>query len=78
MDITLSHDAECVQKKVGAKFTRQAVKATLATRFTAAEIAAKLHITEAKGVEVQQERADELEKRAGGFWGRLKKAFSRR
>ncbi len=77
--ITLSLDAECVLKVEAKEFrTRKAVKATLATRFTAAEIAAKLHITEAKGVEVQQERADELEKRAGGFWGRLKKAFSRR
>lgn len=76
--ISLSLDAECVLKVEAKEFrTRKAVKATLATRFTAGEIAARLHMSEAKGVEVQQKRADELEKRAGGFWGRLKKAFAR-
>ena len=76
--ISLSLDAECVLKVEAREFrTRKAVKATLATRFTAEEIAARLHMSAAKGVEVQQKRADELEKRAGGFWGRLKKAFAR-
>ena len=76
--VSLSLDAECVLKVEAREFrTRKAVAATLATRFTGEEVAKRLHITEAKSAEAQATRGQELEKRAGGFWGRLKKALSR-
>lgn len=76
--ITLSLDAECVLKVEAREFrTNKVVQATLATRYTSDQIAKKLGISDAQRVKSQEGRAAELEKRAGGFWSRLKKVFGR-
>ena len=76
--ITLGLDAECVLRVEAREFrTRQVVRSTLATRYTSEEIAQRLGITTEKREAVNKSRGDELEKRAGGFWGKLKGLFKR-
>ncbi len=76
--VTVSLDAECVVTVEAKEFrTRKTVKSTLATRYTNDEIAQKLGISQAKREEATKARGEELEKRAGGFWGRLKSLFKR-
>ena len=76
--ITLSLDAECVLKVEAREFkTRQVVRSTLATRYTTDEIAQRLGISQEKRSAVNRSREEELGKRAGGFWGRLKRLFGR-
>ncbi len=76
--VTVSLDAECVVRVEAREFrTRREVKATMATRYTNEELAQKLGISQAKRDEAQRARGAELEKRAGGFWGKLKSLFRR-
>jgi molecular chaperone DnaK (HSP70) len=76
--VTVSLDAECVVTVEAREFrTRKTVKSTLATRYTSDEIAQKLGISQAKRDEANKSRGEELEKRAGGFWGKLKSLFKR-
>ncbi|MFT3713337.1 MAG: TIGR02266 family protein [Archangium sp.] len=77
--VTLSLDAECVLRVEAREFkTRTVVRSTLATRYTTDEIASRLGITAEKAAQVNKSREEELEKRAGGFWGKLKGLFSRK
>ncbi len=76
--VTINLDAECVlQVEARELRTRKVVRATLATRYTSDEIAQKLGISQSKRDEAQRARGEELEKRAGGFWGKLKGLFKR-
>ncbi|MGV3621428.1 MAG: TIGR02266 family protein [Archangium sp.] len=76
--VTVGLDAECVLRVEAREFrTRSVVRSTLATRYTNDEIAAKLGISQTKREEATRTRGEELEKRAGGFWGKLKKLFGR-
>jgi molecular chaperone DnaK len=76
--ITVSLDAECVLKVEAREFrTRRAVQTTLATRYTSDEVAKRLNITAEKRAQTDQKRSEELGSRAGGFWSRLKRVFSR-
>jgi len=76
--VTLGLDAECVLRVEAREFkTRTVVRATLATRYTTEEIAQRLGITAEKSAAVNKSRGDELEKRAGGFWNKLKGLFGR-
>ncbi len=76
--ITLGLDAECVLRVEAREFrSRQVVRSTLATRYTSEEIAQKLGISTEKVVAANKSRGDELEKRAGGFWSKLKSLFKR-
>jgi uncharacterized protein (TIGR02266 family) len=76
--ITLGLDAECVLRVEAREFrSRQVVRSTLATRYTSEEIAQRLGISTEKREAVNKSRGDELEKRAGGFWGKLKGLFKR-
>ena len=76
--VTVGLDAECVLRVEAREFrTRSVVRSTLATRYTSDEIASKLGISQAKREEATKTRGEELEKRAGGFWGKLKKLFGR-
>ena len=76
--ITLSLDAECVLKVEAREFrTRKVVQATLASRYTTDEVAKRLGISAEKRAETNQKRSEELGQRAGGFWSRLKRVFSR-
>ncbi|MFZ5446672.1 MAG: TIGR02266 family protein [Myxococcota bacterium] len=76
--ITLGLDAECVLRVEAREFkTRQVVRATLATRYTTEEIAQRLGISAEKRAAVNKSRNEELEKRAGGFWSKLKGLFKR-
>ncbi|MER2562065.1 MAG: TIGR02266 family protein [Myxococcaceae bacterium] len=76
--ITVSLDAECVLKVEAREFrTRKVVQATLASRYTTDEVARRLGISAEKRAETNQKRSEELGQRAGGFWSRLKRVFSR-
>ncbi|MDP3234279.1 MAG: TIGR02266 family protein [Myxococcales bacterium] len=76
--ITISLDAECVLKVEAREFrTRKVVQTTLATRYTSDEVAKRLNITAEKRAQTDQQRAQELGGRAGGFWSKLKRVFSR-
>ena len=76
--VTLSLDAECVLQVEAREFrTRTVVRSTLATRYTSEEIAQRLGISQEKRDAVNKSRGEELEKRAGGFWGKLKSLFTR-
>ncbi len=76
--VTLGLDAECVLRVEAREFkTRTVVRSVLATRYTTEEIAQRLGISAEKQAAVNKSRHDELEKRAGGFWGALKKIFKR-
>ncbi len=76
--ITVSLDAECVLKVEAREFrTRKVVQATLASRYTTDEVAKRLGISAEKRAETNQKRSEELGQRAGGFWSRLKRVFSR-
>ena len=76
--ITISLDAECVLKVEAREFrTRKVVQTTLATRYTSDEVAKRLNITAEKRAQTDQKRSEELGGRAGGFWSRLKRVFSR-
>ncbi|MBL8938557.1 MAG: TIGR02266 family protein [Archangium sp.] len=76
--ITISLDAECVLKVEAREFrTRKVVQATLASRYTSDEVAKRLGISAEKRAEANQKRGEELGQRAGGFWSRLKRVFSR-
>jgi molecular chaperone DnaK len=76
--VTLGLDAECVLRVEAREFrTRTVVRSTLATRYTSEEIAHRLGITTEKREAVNKSRGEELEKRAGGFWGKLKSLFKR-
>ncbi|MBL8956394.1 MAG: hypothetical protein JNK82_36810, partial [Myxococcaceae bacterium] len=57
--------------------TRKAFKSKLATRFTSDEIAKRLGIAAEGAQKAAEKRGEELQKRAGGFWSRLKKVFGR-
>ncbi|MBL8915236.1 MAG: Hsp70 family protein, partial [Archangium sp.] len=77
--VTLSLDAECVLRVEAREYkTRTVVRSTLATRYTTDEIASRLGITAEKAAQVNKSREEELEKRAGGFWSKLKGLFSRK
>jgi molecular chaperone DnaK len=76
--VTLSLDSECVLSVEARELrTRKLFKAKLATRFTSEEIAKRLGIEKEGAKAAEQKRGQELEKRAGGFWGRIKKVFGR-
>jgi molecular chaperone DnaK (HSP70) len=76
--VTLGLDAECVLRVEAREFkTRTVVRATLATRYTTEEIAQRLGISAEKRASVNKSRTEELEKRAGGFWGKVKSLFRR-
>ena len=76
--ITVSLDAECVLKVEAREFrTRKVVQTTLATRYTSDEVAKRLNISAEKRAQTDQKRSEELGGRAGGFWSRLKRVFSR-
>ncbi|MDP3502874.1 MAG: TIGR02266 family protein [Myxococcales bacterium] len=76
--ITISLDAECVLKVEAREFrTRKVVQTTLATRYTSDEVAKRLNITAEKRAQTDQQRSQELGGRAGGFWSKLKRVFSR-
>ena len=76
--VTLGLDAECVLRVEAREFrTRTVVRSTLATRYTTEEIAKRLGISQEKREAATKVREQELEKRAGGFWGKLKKLFGR-
>ncbi len=76
--VTLGLDAECVLRVEAREFkTRTVVRSTLATRYTSEEIAQRLGISTEKREAVNKSRGEELEKRAGGFWGKLKSLFKR-
>ena len=76
--ITLGLDAECVLRVEAREFrSRQVVRSTLATRYTSEEIARKLGISTEKIATANKSRGEELEKRAGSFWGKLKSLFKR-
>jgi molecular chaperone DnaK len=76
--ITLGLDAECVLRVEAREFrSRQVVRSTLATRYTSEEIAQRLGISTEKREAANKSRGEELEKRAGGFWGKLKSLFKR-
>ena len=76
--ITISLDAECVLKVEAREFrTRKVVQATLASRYTTDDVAKRLGISAEKRAETNQKRSEELGQRAGGFWSRLKRVFSR-
>jgi molecular chaperone DnaK len=77
--VTLKLDAECVLSVEAREFrSRQLVKATLGTRYTSEDVARRLGISDAKMASSNEKRAEELQKRAGGFWSKLKKVFSRK
>ncbi len=76
--ITISLDADCVLKVEAREFrTRKVVQTTLATRYTSDEVAKRLNITAERRAQTDQKRSDELGGRAGGFWSKLKRVFSR-
>jgi molecular chaperone DnaK (HSP70) len=76
--ITVSLDAECVLKVEVREFrTRKVVHATLATRYTSDEVARRLQISSEQRAQSDQKRSEELGQRAGSFWSRLKRVFSR-
>jgi molecular chaperone DnaK (HSP70) len=76
--VTLSLDSECVLAVEARELrTRKAFHAKLATRFTSEEIAKRLGIASEGAKAAQAKRGEELEKRAGGFWSRVKKVFGR-
>ncbi|MBL8921816.1 MAG: TIGR02266 family protein [Myxococcaceae bacterium] len=76
--ITLTLDAECVLHVEAKEFkTRKAVKATLASRYTTAEVAQRLGISAEKQAQATEQRGAELTQRAGGFWSRLKRVFTK-
>ncbi|MDP1917342.1 MAG: Hsp70 family protein, partial [Myxococcales bacterium] len=76
--ITVSLDAECVLKVEAREFrTRKVVRTTMATRYTSDEVAKRLNITAEKRAQTDQKRSEELGGRAGGFWSKLKRVFSR-
>jgi molecular chaperone DnaK len=77
--VTLKLDAECVLSVEAREFrSRQLVKATLGTRYTSEDVARRLGISQVKIDQSNEKRADELKQRAGGFWSKLKKVFSRK
>ncbi|MFZ5472165.1 MAG: TIGR02266 family protein [Myxococcota bacterium] len=76
--VTLRLDAECVLYVEAIELSsRKAIKATLATRYTAEEIRQKLGISEEVAKKAEAGRAEELKARAGGFWGFLKRIVQR-
>lgn len=76
--ITVSLDAECVLKVEAREFrTRKVVRTTMATRYTSDEVAKRLNITAEKRAQTDRQRSEELGGRAGGFWSKLKRVFSR-
>jgi molecular chaperone DnaK (HSP70) len=76
--VTLGLDAECVLRVEAREFrTRKVVRATLASRFTTEEIAERLGISLEKRVSVNELRIQELEKRSGGFWSKMKGLFKK-
>lgn len=76
--VTLTLDAECVLEVEARELrTRAVVRSTLATRYTNAEMLQRLGISAEKRKAAHTLRGLELEKRAGGFWGKLKKIFTK-
>ncbi len=76
--VTLQLDSECVLTVEARELrTRKAFKSKLATRFTSEEIAKRLGIAGDVAKKAEARRGEELEKRAGGFWSKLKKVFGR-
>jgi len=76
--VTLQLDSECVLSVEARELrTRKAFHAKLATRFTSEEIARRLGIAQEGAKAAEQARGQELEKRAGGFWSRVRKVFGR-
>jgi molecular chaperone DnaK (HSP70) len=76
--VTLQLDSECVLTVEARELrTRKAFKSKLATRFTSEEIAKRLGIDAAGKRKAEEKRGEELQKRAGGFWGKLKQVFGR-
>jgi len=76
--VTLQLDSECVLTVEARELrTRKAFKAKLATRFTSDEIAKRLGIQAETKKKAEEKRGEELQKRAGGFWSRIKKVFGR-
>jgi len=57
--------------------TARASASKLATRFTSEEIAKRLGIANEGRQKAEAKRGEELEKRAGGFWNKLKGVFGR-
>jgi molecular chaperone DnaK (HSP70) len=76
--VTLQLDSECVLSVEARELrTRRAIKAKLATRFTSEEIAKRLGIGAEVRKKAEDKRGEELSKRAGGFWSKLKRVFGR-
>ncbi len=72
--VTLKLDSNSVLNVEAREFkTRRAFKAQLATRFTSEEVRSKLGVTEKKVSVAESNRAQELAKRGGRFWGFLKR-----
>jgi molecular chaperone DnaK len=72
--VTVKLDSNSVLNVEAREFkTRRAFKAQLATRFTSEEVRAKLGVTEKKVSVAESNRAQELAKRGGRFWGFLKR-----
>jgi molecular chaperone DnaK (HSP70) len=70
-------DGDCVLAVEARELrTRATFKATMATRYSPDEIKQKLAIPTLEGP-AQRARAKELEKRAGGFWGFLKRVVGK-
>jgi uncharacterized protein (TIGR02266 family) len=72
--VTLKLDAECVLHAEARELrTRHSVRATLATRYSSAELQTKLGAPPAAAKE--SKRSEELKKRGGRFWGLLKRVL---
>jgi len=77
--VTLALDSECVLTVEARELrTRKLFKSKLATRFTNEDIAKRLGIASESAKKAELARAKELEKRAGGFWGKVKGVFGKK
>lgn len=76
--VTVGLDAECVLRVEAREFhSRTVVRSTLATRYTSEEVASRLGISQERRAEADRARGEELRKRSGGFWGKLKSLLGR-
>ncbi|MBI5548790.1 MAG: TIGR02266 family protein [Deltaproteobacteria bacterium] len=72
--VTVKLDSECVLHVEALELaTRKRIQTTLATRYSPEELQRQLAISKEKVAEVEARRGKDLEKRAGRFWGFLKK-----
>ncbi len=77
--VTLKLDSNSVLNVEAREFkTRRAFQAQLATRFTPEEVRNKLGVAEKKVSVAESNRAQELAKRGGRFWGFLKRVIGKK